>query len=94
MKPGENTNRGNGITVIDEMYELNSIFKSEGKHNDGSQKTFIVQLYIDRPLLYKKRKFDIRHYMMITHVHGIMKGYWFEEGYIRTSGYEFDVEDF
>jgi tubulin--tyrosine ligase len=23
-----------------------------------------------------------------------MKGYWFEEGYIRTAGYEFDVENF
>jgi tubulin--tyrosine ligase len=28
VKPGENTNRGNGITVIDEIYELNSILKS------------------------------------------------------------------
>lgn len=32
--------------------------------------------------------------MTITHIHGVMKGYWFEEGYIRTSGYEFDVENF
>lgn len=28
VKPGELTNRGHGITVIDEVYELDSIIKS------------------------------------------------------------------
>jgi hypothetical protein len=32
VKPGELTNRGNGITVIDEVYEFDAIMKSEGKH--------------------------------------------------------------
>jgi hypothetical protein len=68
--------------------------KSESKHDNGAQKTFIVQLYIDKPFLYKKRKFDIRHYMMITQIHGIMKAYWYNEGYIRTTSYEFDVHNF
>ena len=27
VKPGENTNQGKGITVIDEIYELNNIIK-------------------------------------------------------------------
>lgn len=27
VKPGENSNQGRGITVIDEIYELNSIIK-------------------------------------------------------------------
>jgi hypothetical protein len=87
VKPGELTNRGNGITVIEDICELNQIIKKENYHDDGTEKTFIVQLYIDRPLLYNKRKFDIRHYMLITHVHGIMRGYWYKEGYIRTSSY-------
>lgn len=76
------------------MYELNNIMKREGQHSNGSEKTFIVQLYIDRPLLYQKRKFDIRQYMLITHIHGLMRAYWFKEGYIRTSSYEFDIENF
>ena len=57
-------------------------------------KTFIVQLYIDRPFLYQRRKFDIRHFILITHLHGIMRGYWFSEGFIRTCGYEFNIDDF
>lgn len=94
VKPGELTNRGNGITVIDEVYELDAIMKSEGKHDNGTEKTFIVQLYIDRPFLYKRRKFDIRHYMMISQLNGVFKAFWYKEGYIRTTSYEFDVFNF
>jgi hypothetical protein len=27
VKPGENSNQGRGITVVDEIYELNSLLK-------------------------------------------------------------------
>lgn len=45
-------------------------------------------------MLYNRRKFDIRHYMMISNMYGIMRGYWYSEGYIRTAGYEFDIYNF
>ncbi|XP_031505815.1 uncharacterized protein LOC116268178 [Nymphaea colorata] len=93
VKPGELSNRGQGITVIDEMYELNTILKKREKHFNGTEKTYIVQKYIEKPLLYKGRKFDIRHYMMISRLHGCMRAYWFGEGYIRTSSYEFNIND-
>jgi tubulin--tyrosine ligase len=44
---------------------------------DGSNKTYIVQKYIERPMLYKRRKFDLRHYIMINCSNGHVKGYWF-----------------
>ena len=53
-----------------------------------------MQLYLDRPMLYQKRKFDIRHYILITHINGLMRAYWFHEGYLRTSSFEFDIENF
>ena len=68
--------------------------KREAEHENGAEKTFIVQLYLDRPMLYQKRKFDIRHYILITHINGLMRAYWFREGYLRTSSYEFDIENF
>jgi tubulin monoglycylase TTLL3/8 len=37
------------------------------------------------PFLYQKRKFDIRCYILITSVNGIQKGYWYQDGYIRTA---------
>ena len=77
VKPGELSNRGNGIGVINEVYELNNILKKKEKHSEGAEKTYIVQKYIESPLLYKGRKFDIRHYMIITRLHGIMRAYWY-----------------
>lgn len=56
-------------------------------------RTYIIQAYINNPFLYNGRKFDIRHYMMITSVNGILKGYWYQDGYIRTSSESFDLED-
>lgn len=31
--------------------------------------------------------------MMLTSVNGIIKAYWYKEGYIRTSSYLFNLED-
>jgi hypothetical protein len=50
---------------------------------------FIVQKYIESPLLLDGRKFDIRLWVLITHEH---KCYLFKEGYIRTSSYEFTLD--
>ena len=48
---------------------------------------------MDRPFLYCGRKFDIRHYMLITFVNGHIKGYWCDLGYIRTTSYEYSVNN-
>lgn len=59
-----------------------SIKKRVNQHNKDkdtdTSKTFIVQMYIDKPLLYNERKFDIRHYMLITNLYGVTKAYWYE----------------
>jgi hypothetical protein len=54
-------------------------------HPNGQPKTTIVQSYITDPFLYCGRKFDMRHYMMITITNGVLKAYWYSEGYVRTS---------
>ena len=51
-------------------------------------------MYIDRPFLYNNRKFDIRHYLLITNFYGVLRAYWYEEGYIRTSSFEFNIDNF
>ncbi|CAD8098530.1 unnamed protein product [Paramecium primaurelia] len=93
IKPGEITNRGNGIKVSEDLNEIQSILNSREMHKNGSYKTFIVQLYIDRPLLYNKRKFDIRCYSMYVSINGNQKGYWYTEGYVRTSSKEFTMKN-
>lgn len=74
------------------LEEIKAIVKQKQIYSDGSSKTFIIQSYIERPLLYYRRKFDIRHYMMITSINGLLKGYFYRDGYIRTTSTEYSLK--
>ena len=43
IKPGEGTNRGNGITVCSEIAEIKDIVNNREAHNNGVKKTYIIQ---------------------------------------------------
>ena len=91
VKPGENTNRGTGITVVKTLRDVQAIIgRSTGRHND---RTFIIQKYIDYPLLVHKRKFDFRCFGMCTSINGSLKGYCYQDGYVRTSCREYTLDD-
>ena len=45
------------------------------------------------PLLYNKRKFDFRCYLLVVQVSNKIRGYWYEDGYVRTSSKEFTVSN-
>ena len=77
MKPGEFSNRGNGISMCYSLDDIVIRLKGREKSSDGKLRTFILQKYIEKPLLYKNRKFDIRHYMLITCFNGLFKAYWY-----------------
>ena len=51
-------------------------------------KIFVIQKYLERPLLIKKRKFDIRLWVLVTQD---LKCYLFREGYIRMSSKEYTM---
>ena len=65
---------------ISNLNSLPSIVKS---------RSFVIQKYIESPLLINKRKFDIRVWMLLTHEG---KGYFFKEGYLRMSSYEYTTD--
>lgn len=50
----------------------------------------IIQKYIEKPLLIHKRKFDIRVWVFVS---STGKCYFFKEGYLRTSGSEFTLDE-
>jgi len=90
IKPGELTNQGCGIEVAREFNEICEIIENS---TTLSNRTCIVQKYIHNPLLINKRKFDIRTYVLMTSVNGNTKVYAYEEGYIRTSSFEYSLND-
>jgi hypothetical protein len=87
LKPGENTNRGNGIKVLNELSKIEQ-YIADKSH------TYIIQKYIEHPLLFKNRKFDIRCFALVTSVSGYIKAYYYQEGYLRTSSKDYSVDDF
>lgn len=92
IKPGENTNRGTGISVCGSIEQIKEEMKTaQVGPKPGVKRTFILQRYLDRPYLINKRKFDIRLYALITCANGILQGYYYSEGYIRTSSKEFSL---
>ena len=57
---------------------------------------FIIQRYIENPLLINRRKFDIRIFALFTgHLKSkTLRGYIYEEGYLRTCSREYDLSQF
>ena len=53
-------------------------------------KIFVIQKYLERPLLINKRKFDIRLWVCVTHD---LKCFLFREGYIRMSSREYTLNN-
>jgi hypothetical protein len=91
VKPGENTNRGCGIQVCRELSQIKEIVSNTNVN--GQKRSYIIQKYIEKPLLYKNRKFDIRCYTLMTTVNGNLQGYWYNEGYLRTSSKDFNLKN-
>lgn len=50
---------------------------------------WVIQKYIEKPLLYKERKFDIRTWVLVTDKCDI---FMFSKGYMRTCGGEYDIK--
>ena len=91
IKPGENTNRGCGIQVSRDFNHIKSLIQNQ--QVNGHKRSYIIQKYIERPLLYKNRKFDIRCFALTTTVNGNMQGYWYSDGYLRTSCREYNLKN-
>lgn len=51
---------------------------------------FLVQKYLERPMLIMSRKFDIRIWVLVTHN---LRGFVFREGYVRLSSLEYACTD-
>ena len=87
IKPGECTNRGNGIKVCNDLQEIKEIIST-----NSVGRTHILQKYLEKPLLINKRKFDIRCYALVTCVNGVLQAYFFKEGYLRTTSKEYSLK--
>lgn len=91
VKPGENSNRGNGIMIAQNESELLGAISANASGGNGRKpaQTLILQNYMTNPLLYKGRKFDIRCYALLVRAFDRLTFFWYNHGYARTSSYPY-----
>ena len=66
---------------------LNVKDKNKNKKTYQSSK-LILQKYIEKPLLYHQRKFDMRVWVLLTHK---MEIYVFKEGHLKATSYDYNI---
>lgn len=65
-------NRGRGVSVFKDIESLTKMLFEEKMPADGEENiykdmwTFVIQKYIEKPLLVNDRKFDIRVWVLIN----------------------------
>ena len=75
----------NKNTKLEDDKKINEIKEKEKLYNCNR---IIIQKYIENPLLYKGRKFDMRIWVLLTHT---MKVYVFKEGHLKTCSIEYNL---
>lgn len=84
IKPA-NMNQGKGIKIYNTMKEITSFLAVQIPNS-----LWVVQKYIEKPLLYKDRKFDIRLWVLVLASGEI---YYYRNSYVRTSSGKYDLSN-
>ncbi|CAD8109961.1 unnamed protein product [Paramecium primaurelia] len=96
LKPTQ-YNRGRGIHVIKDLDQMTHLIDQyiSGKQQmkDGQiikSKQFVIQKYLEKPLLINNRKFDIRVWGLLNQD---LEFFFFEQGYIRMASEEYTTKN-
>ena len=87
----DNLNRGRKIKVFS---NLDDILKEINSLNEQKfPKNLLIQKYIEQPLLYNKRKFDIRIWVLFTYLDRVKKYevFIFKEGHLKACCDDYDI---
>ncbi|XP_053978538.1 tubulin glycylase 3A-like [Hylaeus volcanicus] len=88
MKPG-NKSRGRGIVLLNKLEDVMAKMNPSNK----SDTRYVVQKYIERPLLIHSTKFDIRQWFVVTCAQPLTL--WiYKESYLRFCSQKFCLTDF
>ena len=88
----DNLNRGRKIKVLssldDIIKEITTVFEQKTANN------LLIQKYLEEPLLYHKRKFDIRIWVLFTFIitENKYEVYVFKEGHLKACSDEFNID--
>jgi len=95
-KPAALSNRGSGIEVVTSVAEVAALLDASAQRRGRPRKAgYVVQKYIERPLLVGGRKFDIRVFLLVSvdRRSGRLRGHLHRDGYVRTSSYAYSTSE-
>eukprot|EP00949_MAST-11_sp_MAST-11-sp1_P005317 g5317.t1 len=82
--------RGRGIECFS---DLSAILKHTSTTMHGCAETqWVVQKYIENPLIIHKRKFDIRQWVLVTSFNPL-RVYFYNDCYLRFCAHDYDLKD-
>jgi tubulin monoglycylase TTLL3/8 len=96
-----NLNRGRCIKLHNKLNDiindLNELKEKKLLTDDKNKKIsrcefVLVQKYIEKPLLYKNRKFDIRQWVLVTNINPLTLWMW-EQPYLRFGAEDYKLTD-
>ncbi|CAO1413336.1 unnamed protein product [Diamesa hyperborea] len=87
IKPG-NKCRGRGIILMNNIKQIISIVNPP-----ISKSRYVVQKYIERPLVIHKTKFDIRQWFLLTSVQPLVV-WFYKESYLRFSSQQYNLSNY
>jgi len=88
IKPENNNTNTNDKNTLTNENEEEKNYSTNKKEKMYYCSMIIIQKYIEKPLLYKGRKCDIRIWVLLTQS---MEVYVFKEGHLKTCSVEFDI---
>ena len=95
-----NLNRGREMKLLsnidDIITEINSMFDNNNNNNKKHKpNNLIIQKYLESPLLYNGRKFDIRIWVLFTYLgkYNNYNVYVFKEGHLKACSDEFNINN-
>lgn len=92
MKPVSKS-QGRGIFLFRDLKDIQD-WKRDGKEkkeNAEEAETYIVQRYIEQPLLIGGKKFDMRIYVLVTS-YVPLRAWVYREGFVRFSGTRYSLD--
>jgi len=79
----------NKITLSLEDNTNNNNDEQKDNNNKNTMKRVLLQKYLENPLLYNGRKFDMRIWVLLNHE---MNVYMFKEGHLKATSEKFNIK--